>query len=54
MDMGIELSPEIEAKIPKVIQLIEEEVATSLRQFPERQSVEAALEQAQANQQKPA
>lgn len=54
MDMGMELSPEIEAKIPKVIQLIEEEVATCLRQFSERQSVEASLEQPQASQQKPA
>ena len=33
LEMGMELSPEIEAKIPKVIQLIREEVALS-RSFP--------------------
>ena len=31
MEMGMELSPEIKAKIPKVIQLVEEEVAAALR-----------------------
>ena len=30
LDMGMDLSPEIEAKIPRVIQLIEEEVAAYL------------------------
>jgi len=40
LEMGMELSPEIEAKIPKVIQLIKEEVALSLGRFPKRPSVE--------------
>jgi len=31
MEMGMELSPEIKAKIPKVIRLVEEEVTAALR-----------------------
>jgi len=31
LEMGMDLSPEIEAKIPRVIQLVHEEVARSLR-----------------------
>jgi hydrogenase maturation protease len=34
LEMGMELSPEIEAKIPKVIQLIREELALSLGNLP--------------------
>jgi hydrogenase maturation protease len=42
LEMGMELSPRIEAKIPRVIQLIREEVARSLGQFPKKQSVEVS------------
>jgi hydrogenase maturation protease len=41
LEMGMDLSPEIEAKIPKVIQLIKEEVAASLDGFPRESAVEA-------------
>jgi len=40
MKMGMELSAEVEAKIPKVIQLVQEEVALSLGRFRREQSVE--------------
>lgn len=41
LEMGMELSPEIEAKIPKVIQLIREELALSLGDPPGKRSDEA-------------
>ena len=40
LEMGMELSPQIEAKIPRVIQLIREEVARSLDQLSKKRSVE--------------
>jgi len=40
MEMGMELSPEIKAKIPKVIQLVKEEVAVSLGHIQEEPSDE--------------
>ena len=42
LEMGMELSPQIEAKIPRVIQLIREEVARSLGQLSKKRSVEVS------------
>lgn len=42
MEMGMELSPEVEAKIPRVIELIKEEVTVSLDQFRKKRSVEGS------------
>ena len=42
LEMGMELSPQIEATIPKVIQLVREEVAASLGSLPEKPSVEVS------------
>lgn len=42
LEMGMNLSPEIEAKIPRVIQLIREEVALSLGNRAEKRSVEVS------------
>jgi len=42
LGMGMDLSPEIEAKIPRVIQLIHEEVALSLGNFPKKPKAEAS------------
>jgi hypothetical protein len=39
--MGMDLSPEIEEKIPRIIQLIKEEVAASLDEFSRESAVEA-------------
>jgi len=41
LEMGMELSPQIEAKIPRVIQLIREELALSLGDLPRKRSDEA-------------
>ena len=41
LEMGMELSPQIEAKIPRVIQLIREELALSLGDLPGNRSDEA-------------
>jgi hydrogenase maturation protease len=41
LEMGMELSPQIEAKIPRVIQLIREELALSLGDLPGKRSDEA-------------
>jgi hydrogenase maturation protease len=42
LEMGMDLSPEIEAKIPRVIQLIREEVARSLGTLAEKRSFEVS------------
>jgi hydrogenase maturation protease len=42
LEMGMELSPQIEAKIPKVIQLIKEEVAVSLGHLPKEPLIEVS------------
>jgi len=42
LEMGMNLSPQIEATIPKVIQLVREEVAASLGSLPKKPSVEAS------------
>jgi hydrogenase maturation protease len=42
IEMGMELSPEIEAKIPRVIELIQKEVALSLAQSPKKRSLEVS------------
>ena len=42
LGMGMDLSPEIEEKIPRVIQLIREEVALSLGDLAGKQSVEVS------------
>jgi hydrogenase maturation protease len=42
LEMGMELSPQIEATIPKVIQLIKEEVAVSLGHFPKEPLMEVS------------
>jgi len=40
LEMGMDLSPEIQAKIPRVIQLVHEEVARSLGNLAEKRSFE--------------
>ncbi len=40
LEMGMELSPEIEERVPKVIQLIREEVAVSLGYLHKKPSVD--------------
>jgi hydrogenase maturation protease len=42
LEMGMELSPQIEATIPKVIQLIKEEVAVSLGHLPKEPLIEVS------------
>jgi hydrogenase maturation protease len=42
LEMGMDLSPEIQAKIPRVIQLVHEEVARSLGNLAEKQSFEVS------------
>jgi len=42
LEMGMDLSPEIEAKIPRVIQLVHEEVARSLGNLAEKRSFEVS------------
>ena len=42
LEMGMDLSPEIEAKIPRVIQLVHEEVARSLGNLAEKRSFEGS------------
>lgn len=42
LEMGMELSPRIEATIPKVIQLIKEEVAVSLGHLPKEPLIEVS------------
>jgi hydrogenase maturation protease len=42
LEMGMDLSPEIEAKIPRVIQLIHEEVALSLGNLAGKRSAEVS------------
>jgi hydrogenase maturation protease len=42
LEMGMDLSPEIEAKIPRVIQLVHEEVARLLGDLAEKRSFEGS------------
>jgi hydrogenase maturation protease len=42
LEMGMDLSPEIEAKIPRVIQLVREEVVRSLGTLAEKRSFEGS------------
>ena len=42
LEMGMDLSPEIQAKIPRVIQLVHEEVVRSLGNLGEKQSFEVS------------